>query len=41
MAVFGSFVRGEQKKPSDIDIAVEFERKSLKAFSIWFTWKTS
>ncbi|MEW6069417.1 MAG: nucleotidyltransferase domain-containing protein [Candidatus Thermoplasmatota archaeon] len=32
LAIFGSFVRGEQKKKSDIDIAIEFdknERKSL------------
>jgi len=29
-AVFGSFVRGEQKEDSDIDILVEFEgKKSL------------
>jgi len=29
-AVFGSFVRGEQKKESDIDLLVEFKReKSL------------
>jgi len=29
-AIFGSFVRGEQKKDSDIDILVEFDgKKSL------------
>ncbi len=26
MAIFGSFVRGEQKKTSDIDIAIEFDK---------------
>mgnify|MGYP000119369747 CR=1 FL=1 len=31
MAIFGSFVRGEQKRKSDIDIAIEFERKSEKS----------
>ncbi|MEM2092488.1 MAG: nucleotidyltransferase domain-containing protein [Candidatus Bathyarchaeia archaeon] len=35
MAVFGSFVRGEHKKGSDVDIAVEFEKNSGKAFWIW------
>ncbi len=30
MAVFGSFVRGKQKKKSDIDIAIEFEKNSEK-----------
>jgi predicted nucleotidyltransferase len=32
MAIFGSFVRGEQKKKSDIDIAIKYadgKRKSL------------
>jgi len=32
MAIFGSFVRGEQKRGSDIDIAIRYadgERKSL------------
>jgi len=28
MAIFGSFVRGEQNRESDIDIAIEFERNS-------------
>jgi predicted nucleotidyltransferase len=31
MAIFGSFVRGEQKRRSDIDIAIEFERNSQKS----------
>jgi len=31
MAVFGSFVRGEEKKKSDIDIAIEFEGNSGKS----------
>jgi predicted nucleotidyltransferase len=30
MAIFGSFVRGEQNRKSDIDIAIEFERNSEK-----------
>lgn len=30
MAIFGSFVRGEQKKQSDIDIAIEFDEKNGK-----------
>jgi predicted nucleotidyltransferase len=31
MAIFGSFVRGDQKKKSDIDIVIEFERNSEKS----------
>ncbi|MEM1544905.1 MAG: nucleotidyltransferase family protein [Candidatus Bathyarchaeia archaeon] len=31
MAIFGSFVRGEQKRKSDIDIAIEFEENSGKS----------
>ena len=31
MAIFGSFARGEQKKKSDIDIAIEFEKCSQKS----------
>lgn len=31
MAVFGSFVRGEQKRGSDVDIAIEFEKNSGKS----------
>jgi predicted nucleotidyltransferase len=31
MAIFGSFVRGEQNRKSDIDIAIEFERNSKKS----------
>jgi predicted nucleotidyltransferase len=31
MAIFGSFVRGEQNRRSDIDIAIEFERGSEKS----------
>lgn len=30
MAIFGSFVRGEQKKRSDIDIAIEFDKNKEK-----------
>lgn len=30
MGIFGSFVRGEQKKGSDIDVAIEFENVSGK-----------
>lgn len=30
MAVFGSFTKGKQKKGSDIDIAIEFEKNSGK-----------
>jgi predicted nucleotidyltransferase len=30
MSVFGSFVRGQQKKRSDIDVAVEFDKNSKK-----------
>lgn len=33
IAIFGSFVRGEDKRGSDIDVIVEFsERKSLLEF---------
>jgi predicted nucleotidyltransferase len=31
MVIFGSFARGEQKKKSDIDIAIEFEKGSQKS----------
>jgi len=31
MAVFGSFVRGEQGKRSDIDVAIEFRENSGKS----------
>jgi predicted nucleotidyltransferase len=31
MAIFGSFVRGEQNRKSDIDIAIEFEQNSQKS----------
>jgi predicted nucleotidyltransferase len=31
MTIFGSFVRGEQNRKSDIDIAIEFERNSEKS----------
>ena len=31
MAVFGSFVRGEQNKTSDIDIAIEFDKEKGKS----------
>jgi predicted nucleotidyltransferase len=30
MAIFGSFVRGEQNKKSDIDIAIEFDKNKEK-----------
>ena len=30
LAVFGSFVRGEQKYESDVDIAIEFEKDERK-----------
>jgi predicted nucleotidyltransferase len=30
MSVFGSFVRGEQKQGSDLDIAIEFDKNSKK-----------
>jgi predicted nucleotidyltransferase len=29
IGIFGSFVRGEQKKRSDIDILVEFDEKNI------------
>ena len=31
MGIFGSFVRGEQKKKSDIDIAIEFDKNKGKS----------
>ena len=31
MALFGSFVRGEQNKTSDIDMAIEFEKDKAKS----------
>jgi hypothetical protein len=31
MAFFGSFVRGEQNKKSDVDIAIEFDRSKRKS----------
>lgn len=30
MGIFGSFVKGKQKKTSDIDIAIEFDKGSQK-----------
>ena len=30
MAIFGSFIKGEENKRSDIDIAIEFSHKSHK-----------
>lgn len=30
LAIFGSFVRGEQRKKSDIDIAIEYEKTENK-----------
>jgi len=31
LAIFGSFVRGEQRKKSDIDIAIEFDKSKSKS----------
>jgi len=31
MTIFGSFVKGEQEKRSDIDIAIEFDKNSKKS----------
>ena len=31
LAIFGSFVRGEQKGKSDIDIAIEFDKNKPKS----------
>ena len=31
IAIFGSFVRGEQKNKSDIDIAIEFDKNKPKS----------
>jgi len=31
MAIFGSTVRGEQKKTSDIDMAIEFDKNKQKS----------
>jgi hypothetical protein len=31
MAIFGSFVRGKQRKGSDVDIAIEYEEGSRKS----------
>jgi hypothetical protein len=31
LAVFGSFVRGEQNKKSDVDIAIEFDKSKRKS----------
>ncbi len=28
LAIFGSFIRGQQKKRSDIDVAIEFDKNS-------------
>ena len=30
LAIFGSFVRGEQRKRSDIDMAIEFDKSKCK-----------
>ncbi len=32
IGVFGSFARGDQKDPSDIDILVEFEKPTFDNF---------
>ena len=34
MGIFGSFVRREQNRKSDIDIAIKFEQNSEKSLSI-------
>jgi len=31
MAIFGSFVRGEQTKRSDVDVAIEFDKSKGKS----------
>jgi predicted nucleotidyltransferase len=31
MAIFGSFVRGEQTRRSDVDVAIEFEKGKKKS----------
>jgi len=31
LAIFGSFVRGEQKGKSDVDIAIEFDKNKPKS----------
>jgi predicted nucleotidyltransferase len=31
LAVFGSFVRGEQNRKSDVDIAIEFDKSKRKS----------
>lgn len=31
LAIFGSFIRGEQRKKSDIDMAMEFDRNKRKS----------
>jgi len=31
LAIFGSFVRGEQKAKSDVDIAIEFDKNKPKS----------
>ena len=31
LAIFGSFIRGEQKKKSDIDVAIEFDKNKRKS----------
>lgn len=31
MAIFGSFVTGEQKRKGDVDVAVEFDKDSRKS----------
>jgi len=32
IGIFGSFVRGEQKKRSDLDILVEFDEENIPSF---------
>ena len=40
IGIFGSFVRGEQKKRSDVDILVEFE-KAIKLAEVFGLKKSS
>ena len=37
IGVFGSYVRGEQKKKSDVDVVIEFE-EPVGLFELWI-WR--
>jgi uncharacterized protein len=39
LAVFGSYVRGEQQADSDIDVLIDVERPPKSASLIWLNWK--